>query len=37
MKVQMRLASPRSGTVATICAQPGDLVEEGVELVSFVA
>ena len=37
MKVQMRLAAPRDGTVAAIGARPGDLVEEGVELVSFRA
>ncbi len=37
MKVQMRLAAPRDGTVASIRAQPGDLVDEGVELVTFAA
>ena len=35
MKVQMRLAAPRDGTVAAIRAQPGDLVEEATELVEF--
>ena len=35
MKVQMRLLAPRDGTVATVRAQPGDLVDEGVELVEF--
>ena len=35
MKVQMRLTAPRDGTVASIRAQPGELVEEGVELVTF--
>lgn len=35
MKVQMRLTAPRDATVTTIHAQPGDLVDEGVELVGF--
>lgn len=35
MKVQMRLAAPRDGTIAAIRAQPGDLVEEATELVEF--
>jgi biotin carboxyl carrier protein len=35
MKVQMRLSAPRDGTVASVRAQPGELIEEGVELVTF--
>ena len=35
MKVQMRLAAPRDATVASVHAAPGDLVEEGAELVRF--
>jgi 3-methylcrotonyl-CoA carboxylase alpha subunit len=35
MKVQMRLTAPRDATVASIHAHPGDLVDEGVELVAF--
>ncbi|MDT7950386.1 MAG: acetyl/propionyl/methylcrotonyl-CoA carboxylase subunit alpha [Acetobacteraceae bacterium] len=35
MKVQIRLAAPRDGTVAALRAQAGDLVEEGLELVTF--
>ena len=36
MKVQMRLTAPRAGVVDALCAAPGDLVEDGAELVSFV-
>ncbi len=36
MKVQMRLSAPRAGVVDAIRAAPGDLVEDGAELVSFV-
>ena len=35
MKVQMRLAAPRDGTVASVRVQAGELVEDGVELVTF--
>ncbi len=35
MKVQMRLAAPRDGTIGRVAATPGDLVEEGAELVHF--
>ncbi len=35
MKVQMRLTAPRDGTVAAVRAEPGALVDEGTELVSF--
>jgi len=35
MKVQMRLTSPRDGLVASVRAQAGELVEEGIELVTF--
>ncbi len=37
MKVQMRLAAPRAGVVDAVRAAPGDLVDDGAELVSFVA
>jgi 3-methylcrotonyl-CoA carboxylase alpha subunit len=36
MKVQMRLTAPRDGIIALLRAKPGDLVEEGTELVGFV-
>ena len=36
MKVQMRLTAPRAGTVDVLRAAPGDLVDDGAELVSFV-
>ena len=36
MKVQMRLVAPRSGVVDALRAAPGDLVDDGAELVSFV-
>ncbi len=36
MKVQMRLVAPRSGIVGALRAAPGDLVDDGAELVSFV-
>ncbi len=35
MKVQMRLTAPRAGIVDAVRAMPGDLVEDGAELVSF--
>ncbi len=35
MKVQMRLAAPRDGVVASVRAQAGELVDEGIELVTF--
>jgi len=35
MKVQMRLTAPRAGIVDAVRARPGDLVEDGAELVSF--
>jgi len=35
MKVQMRLTAPCDGTVAAVHVQPGDLVDDGAELVSF--
>ena len=37
MKVQMRLAAPRAGTVAAIHAHPGDLVDEATELVELTS
>lgn len=37
MKVQMRLAAPRDGTVEAVHASPGTLVEEGAELVNWAA
>ena len=36
MKVQMRLTAPRAGIVDALRAMPGDLVDDGTELVSFV-
>ena len=36
MKVQMRLVAPRAGIVGALRAAPGDLVDDGAELVSFV-
>ncbi len=36
MKVQMRLTAPRAGIVDALRAAPGDLVDDGAELVSFV-
>ncbi len=36
MKVQMRLTAPRAGIVGALRAAPGDLVDDGAELVSFV-
>ena len=36
MKVQMRLVAPRAGIVGALRATPGDLVDDGAELVSFV-
>ncbi len=35
MKVQMRLTAPRTGIIEAIRAAPGDLVDDGAELVSF--
>ena len=35
MKVQMRLSAPRAGVVDAVRAAPGDLVDDGAELVSF--
>ena len=35
MKVQMRLVAPRAGIVGALRAAPGDLVDDGTELVSF--
>lgn len=35
MKVQMRLTAPRDGTVATVHAEAGALVDDGAELVKF--
>ena len=37
MKVQMRLTAPRAGVVEAVRAGVGDLVDDGAELVSFVA
>ncbi len=37
MKVQMRLVAPRAGVVDALRAAPGDLVDDGAELVSFVS
>ena len=37
MKVQMRITAPADGMVATLRCRPGDLVEDGVELVSLTA
>ncbi len=36
MKVQMRLTAPRAGAVDVLRVVPGDLVDDGAELVSFV-
>ncbi len=36
MKVQMRLTAPRAGVLDVLRAAPGDLVDDGAELVSFV-
>jgi 3-methylcrotonyl-CoA carboxylase alpha subunit len=36
MKVQMRLTAPRAGIVDALRTAPGDLVDDGAELVSFV-
>ncbi|MBP0491750.1 acetyl/propionyl/methylcrotonyl-CoA carboxylase subunit alpha [Pararoseomonas indoligenes] len=35
MKVQMRITAPAEGTVSAILCAPGELVEDGVELVSL--
>ncbi len=35
MKVQMRLTAPRDGTVERVLADPGDLVDDGADLVVF--
>ena len=35
MKVQMRLTAPRDGVIAAVRAGEGELVDEGVELVSY--
>ena len=35
MKVQMRLTAPRDGVIAAVRAAPGDLVDDGAELVSY--
>lgn len=35
MKVQMRLSAPRDGVIAAVRVQPGELVDDGAELVSF--
>ena len=35
MKVQMRLAAPRDGTVSAVRVAAGELVEEGADLVGF--
>jgi len=37
MKVQMRIVAPSDGVVAAVRCRPGDLVEDGVELVSLDA
>jgi len=37
MKVQMRLAAPRDGVVDQVLADPGALVDDGVELVTFTS
>jgi 3-methylcrotonyl-CoA carboxylase alpha subunit len=37
MKVQMRITAPADGVVAAVRCQPGDLVEDGAELVAFAA
>ncbi len=37
MKVQMRLTAPAAGVVAAVRCRPGDLVEDGSELVSLAA
>ncbi|HLY58135.1 MAG TPA: biotin/lipoyl-containing protein, partial [Stellaceae bacterium] len=36
MKMEHTITAPADGTVETVRYQPGDLVEEGVELVAFV-
>jgi 3-methylcrotonyl-CoA carboxylase alpha subunit len=33
MKVQMRITAPADGTVASVAARVGELVEDGAELV----
>jgi 3-methylcrotonyl-CoA carboxylase alpha subunit len=35
MKVQMRLTAPRDGVVAAVNAVPGELVDDGAELVVY--
>ena len=35
MKVQMRLTAPRDGTIAAVRVEAGELVDDGVELVTF--
>ena len=35
MKVQMRLTAPRDGIIAAVLAEPGTLVDEGAELVTY--
>jgi 3-methylcrotonyl-CoA carboxylase alpha subunit len=35
MKVQMRLPAPRDGTIAAVLCAPGDLVQDGAELLRF--
>ena len=37
MKVQMRLTAPRDGVIAAVRAQPGELVDDGAELISLEA
>ncbi|WP_408639651.1 biotin/lipoyl-containing protein [Roseomonas populi] len=37
MKVQMRITAPAEGAVATILCSPGELVDDGAELVSLAA
>ncbi len=37
MKVQMRIAAPADGIVAALRCRPGDLVDDGAELVSLAA
>ena len=35
MKMELTLAAPRDGTVSAVRHGPGDMVEEGAELVTF--
>jgi 3-methylcrotonyl-CoA carboxylase alpha subunit len=36
MKMEHTIAAPRDGTVAAVHYAPGDLVEEGAELIALV-